>query len=183
MEENKKAAEEQEAAKTENTIEENQEEVVENDILEEQEIVDELAEKFEKLNDSNLRLMADFDNYKKKSLKEKSDLIKYSGEKVFLNLLPVIDDMDLAILNFPEEESPLKDGILLIRDKFIAFLNQNGVKVIETEDAVFDTDYHEAITVFPVPEEDKKGKVVDCVQKGYTFQDKVIRYAKVVVAE
>ncbi|NCC98585.1 MAG: nucleotide exchange factor GrpE [Bacteroidia bacterium] len=140
-------------------------------------------DKYMQLNDSHLRLMADFDNYKKKTLKEKSDLIKYNGEKIFINMLSIIDDFERAIDHLPEEDSPIKEGITLIHSKFIEFLNQNDVKEIKTKDEMFDTDFHEAITLFPSGDEKMKGKIIDCVQKGYTFHDKVIRYAKVVVAD
>ncbi|OQA48045.1 MAG: heat shock protein GrpE [Bacteroidetes bacterium ADurb.Bin302] len=144
---------------------------------------DDFESKYMQLNDFHLRLMADFDNYKKKTLKEKSDLIKYNGEKIFVNMLPIIDDFERAIDHLPEEDNPIKEGIILIHSKFIGFLNQNGVKEIKTKDEKFDTDFHEAVTLFPSGDEKMKGKIIDCVQKGYTFHDKVIRYAKVVVAD
>lgn len=144
---------------------------------------DELLEKLAKLNDSHLRLMADFDNYKKKTLKEKSDLIKYGGEGIIKNLLPIIDDFERALANMPEEENPVKEGVVLIHGKFMGFLKQCGVKEIAAVGEAFDTDYHEAVTMFPAADEQQKGKVIDCIQKGYMFYDKVIRYAKVVVAQ
>ena len=145
--------------------------------------LDEMIEKYNKLNDSHLRLMADFENYKKKTGKEKSDLIKYGGETIFINMLPIIDDFERAIAHLPEGDDPVKEGVLLIHSKFIKFLEQNGVKPIETADATFDTDYHEAVTMFPAADESQKGKIIDCTQKGYMFHDKVIRFAKVVVAQ
>jgi len=144
---------------------------------------DDFESKYMQLNDFYLRLMADFDNYKKKTLKEKSDLIKYNGEKIFVNMLPIIDDFERAIDHLPEGDDPIKEGIILIHSKFIGFLNQNGVKEIKTKDEKFDTDFHEAVTLFPSGDEKMKGNIIDCVQKGYTFHDKVIRYAKVVVAD
>lgn len=142
-----------------------------------------LADKILEMNDKHLRLMADFENYKRKTIKERADLIKYGGEQVFINLLPIIDDFERAIQHLPEEDSPIKEGIVLIHNKFISFLNSNGVKEIETKDADFNTDFHEAISLFPAPTPELKGKIIDCTQKGYTFHDKVIRFSKVVVAE
>ena len=142
-----------------------------------------LADKILEMNDKHLRLMADFENYKRKTIKERADLIKYGGEQVFINLLPIIDDFERAIQHLPEEDSPIKEGIVLIHSKFVNFLNSNGVKEIETKDADFNTDFHEAISLFPAPAPELKGKIIDCTQKGYTFHDKVIRFSKVVVAE
>lgn len=142
-----------------------------------------LLDKLAALNDSHLRLMADFDNYKKKVLKERSELIKYGGEGIIKNLLPIIDDFERALAAMPEGEDAVKDGVVLIHGKFLKFLQQSGVKEIATVGEVFDTDFHEAVTMFPATDESQKGKIIDCVQKGYTFHDKVIRYAKVVVAQ
>ena len=142
-----------------------------------------LADKILEMNDKHLRLMADFENYKRKTIKERADLIKYGGEQVFVNLLPIIDDFERAIQHLPEEDSPIKEGIVLIHNKFTSFLNSNGVKEIETKDAEFNTDFHEAISLFPAPSPELKGKIIDCTQKGYMFHDKVIRFSKVVVAE
>ena len=151
--------------------------------LTEDSVLDEMIEKYNKLNDSHLRLMADFENYKKKTGKEKSDLIKYGGETIFINMLPIIDDFERAMAHMPEGDDPVKEGVRLIYSKFLKFLEQNGVKPIETQDAVFDTDFHEAVTMFPAADESQKGKIIDCTQKGYLFHDKVIRFAKVVVAQ
>lgn len=149
----------------------------------ESQAADDLADKILKLNDQHLRLMAEFDNYKKRTLKERADLIKYSGERVFVDMLPIIDDFERALAHLPEEDSPIKEGIIMIHSKFVNFLNSNGVKEMETKDKPFDMDLHEAISMFPAPDESMKGKIIDCTQKGYMFHDKVIRYAKVVVAE
>lgn len=145
----------------------------------------EVRSKMAELNDSYMRLMADFDNYRKRTLKEKTDLIKTGGESALKNLLPVIDDFERAIkaMQSTEEVSPLLEGVELIYHKFIAYLGAQGVREIETCEAVFDTEYHEAITMIPAPCEELKGKIMDCVQKGYTLHDKVIRFAKVVVGE
>ena len=137
------------------------------------------------LKDQLLRRAADFDNYRKRTLKEKSELLKSAGESVLLNILPLVDDFERAqkaLENVSDVES-MKEGINLIYEKFISFLAQNGVKAIETEGKEFDLDFHEAITTIPAPSEDLKGKVIDCTQKGYVMNDKVIRFAKVVVGQ
>lgn len=151
-------------------------------------IIDEKAELIQKcsdLNDKNLRLMAEFDNYRKRTLKERSDLIKTAGESILSSMLPLIDDFErgLKAMDTAEDIVAVKEGVDLIYGKFIAFLLQNGIKAIPTENEVFDTDLHEAITTFPAPTEDLKGKIIDCASKGYTLNDKVIRFSKVVVGE
>lgn len=144
-----------------------------------------LEQKVAELTDRNLRLMAEFDNYRKRTLKERADLIKTAGENIFVNMLPLIDDFERALkaMETAQDVAAVKEGVLLIYDKFIKFLDQNGVKEIPTENAVFDVDRHEAVTTFPAPSEDMKGKIMDCVTKGYTLNDKVIRYPKVVVCD
>ncbi len=145
----------------------------------------EWKEKYEALNDKHLRLAAEFDNYKKRTLKEKSDLLRYGGETVLTNLLQIIDDIERANMSIKTSTDidSIKNGIELIFSKFNEFLKQQGVKEIETKDAVFNTDVHEAVTRIPATCEEQKGKVVDVIQKGYMLQDKVIRFAKVVVGE
>ena len=147
--------------------------------------IETLQQKCEELNDKNLRLMAEFDNYRKRSLKERSDLIKTASESVFVNILPMIDDFERALkaTETANDVDALKEGVQLIYNKFIAFLLQNGVKAIPTENEVFNTDLHEAITTFPAPNDDMKGKIIDCATKGYTMNEKVIRFSKVVVGE
>lgn len=144
-----------------------------------------LEQKCNDLNDKNLRLMAEFDNYRKRSLKERSDLIKTAGESVFVNILPMIDDFERALkaTETANDVEALQEGVQLIYNKFIAFLLQSGVKAIPTENEVFNTDLHEAITTFPAPSDDMKGKIIDCASKGYTMNEKVIRFSKVVVGE
>lgn len=144
-----------------------------------------LEQKVAELTDRNLRLMAEFDNYRKRTLKERADLIKTAGENIFVNMLPLIDDFERALkaMETAQDVAAVKEGVQLIYDKFIKFLDQNGVKEIPTENAVFDVDRHEAVTTFPAPSEDMKGKIMDCVTKGYTLNDKVIRYPKVVVCD
>ena len=144
-----------------------------------------LQKKVTDLNDKNLRLMAEFDNYRKRTLKERSDLLKTAGEGVLVNMLPLVDDFDRAMkaMENAQDIDAVKEGVELIYEKFIAFLAQNGVKEISTEKEDFDTDLHEAVTTFPAPSKDMKGKIMDCVSKGYVLNDKVIRYPKVVVCE
>ncbi len=144
-----------------------------------------MAQKCIELNDKNLRLMAEFDNYRKRTLKERIDLLKTASENVLIGMLPLIDDFERAIkaTETSEEIQAVKDGVDLIYTKFIAFLLQNGVKTIPTDNETFNTDLHEAITTFPAPTEDLKGKIIDCASKGYTLNDKVIRFSKVVVGE
>jgi molecular chaperone GrpE len=146
---------------------------------------DSLQKKYDILNDSHLRLMAEFDNYRKRTLREKADLIKSGGESALTGLLPVIDDFERALQNIrtAEDIEAVKEGIELIYNKFSAYLLQQGVKPIEAIGKPFDTEMFEAIATIPAPDEDKKGIVIDSVQTGYTLYDKVIRHAKVVVGE
>ena len=137
------------------------------------------------LEDKNLRMMAEFDNYRRRTNKEKLDLMETAGEKIFTDMLPLIDDFERAlsaISSQPSDVSQLSEGVRLIYQKFLSFLDKQGVHAIETEDAEFNTDEHEAVTTFAAGE-DKKGKVIDCTQKGYKLGEKVIRFAKVVVGE
>jgi molecular chaperone GrpE len=147
--------------------------------------LEELQAKYNQLNDTYLRTMAEFDNYRKRSLREKADLIKSGGESVLVNVLTVVDDMErgLAAMKETQDVDAVKEGMDLIYGKLQNFLKQNGVTAIDTEGKDFDTDHHEAITTFPAPSPELKGKVVDCVQKGYILNEKVIRFAKVVVGE
>ena len=147
------------------------------------ESVEELKSELEELKDTHLRLIADFDNYRKRTLKEKSDLIKLGGETFFVNILPVIDDFERAIKNIDgtSDTEALKEGVTLIYEKFVTFLNKNGVKVIESDGADFDTDLFEAVAIVPALSSKLKGKVIDTVERGYLLNDKVIRHAKVVV--
>lgn len=136
------------------------------------------------LKDKNLRMMAEFDNYRRRTAKEKIDLQKMAGEGIFTEMLSLVDDFERAekAMAACEDVKALRDGLDLIYKKFVSFLEKNDVHAIETENAVFDVDLHEAITTFAAGEE-MKGKIIDCTQKGYTLGEKVIRYAKVVVGE
>ncbi len=130
-------------------------------------------------------LMAEFDNFRKRTLKEKSEIIKNAGEQVFKGLLPILDDFERGIeaASKTDNADSVKEGMVLIYNKFKKYLEQNGVKEMDTKDADFDTERHEAISVVPVAEDSRKGKVLDTVQKGYTINDKVLRHAKVVVGQ
>ena len=147
--------------------------------------VDDLKAQIEKQKDDYLRLMAEFDNYRRRTLREKADLIKTGGESCMKAILPVIDDIERAmqaVENSNDIES-LKTGVELIYNKFRAYLEQNGVKEMETDGVEFDADKHEAIAQIPAPTPEQKGKIIDCTQKGYTLNDVVIRFPKVVVAQ
>lgn len=137
------------------------------------------------LNDKYLRSVAEFDNYRKRTLKERAELILNGGEKVLTAILPVVDDMERAIENGAKTDDPqvLREGMELIYHKLIKVLESQGVSAIETAGADFDTDVHEAVAMVPGMGDDKKGKVIDCVQKGYKLNEKVIRHAKVAVGQ
>lgn len=142
-------------------------------------------EQIDDLKDKYLRSVAEFDNYRKRTLKEKAELILNGSEKAIDAVLPILDDMERAIANSEKTDDPnvLREGMQLIYAKFQKVLEGLGVKEIETADADFDTDVHEAIAMVPGMGDDKKGKVLDCVQKGYKLNDKVIRHAKVAVGQ
>ena len=189
--EKEKMAEELNVEETKDTVEEQpqndqaeeaapltHEEQLEKELEDTQAVIEEQKDKY-------LRLSAEFDNYRKRTMKEKAELILNGGEKSISSILPVIDDFERAIktMETAKDVKAVKEGVELIYNKFMATLAQNGVKVIETKDQPLDTDYHEAIAVIPAPSEEQKGKILDCVQTGYTLNDKVIRHAKVVVGE
>lgn len=135
------------------------------------------------LNDKLLRKIAEFDNYRKRTLKEKTELILNGGEKIITSILPVLDDMERAILNMKntDDVAALLEGMELIFKKFLDILEKQGVKPIDTKDANFDVDLHEAIAQLPAPCDEMKGKVMDCTKTGYTLNEKVIRHSQVVV--
>ncbi|MCR5535305.1 MAG: nucleotide exchange factor GrpE [Bacteroidaceae bacterium] len=137
----------------------------------------------EELNDKLLRKIAEFDNYRKRTLKEKTELILNGGEKTIVSILPVIDDMERALKNMKnaDDVAAVLEGVELIYKKFMDILGKQGVSVIETKDADFNVDIHEAIAQLPAPTEELKGKVMDCTLTGYKLNDKVIRHAQVVV--
>jgi molecular chaperone GrpE len=142
-------------------------------------------EKLAEMIDKYIRLSAEFDNYRKRTLREKIELTKYAGEDIFKNLIPVVDDFERAMkqLESSQDSVAIKSGIELIYNKFSLFLKQYGVKEIEALNKDFDVDLHEAITKIPASDESMKGKVVDVVTKGYFLNDKVMRFSKVVVGE
>ncbi|MBQ1816833.1 MAG: nucleotide exchange factor GrpE [Bacteroidaceae bacterium] len=145
----------------------------------------ELEAKLAELKDSYLRQAAEFDNYRKRTVKEKTELILNGGEKILTALLPVLDDMERAEKNMEKstDVQALKEGLNLISKELITTLENNGLKRINTENADFDTDFHEAVAMIPAPSDDMKGKVIDCIQTGYKLNDKVIRHAKVAVGQ
>ncbi len=147
--------------------------------------VETLEEQLNILNDKYLRINAEFDNYRKRTLKEKMELTKTAGEYILIKILPVIDNFERAIaaMETAKDSSAIREGINLIYTNFKEFLKQNGVEEIQVIAQDFDTDTSEAITKIPAPSEDMKGKVIDCTEKGYKLNEKVIRYAKVVVGE
>ena len=150
-----------------------------------QQELDQANEKIATLEDKYLRQVAEFDNYRKRTIKEKAELIKNGGEKVIESILPVLDDFERALTNLAKDENAAEvmTGVELIYNKFTGILKQNGLQKIDTEGAEFNTDFHEAIALVPTPDASLKGKVLDCVQAGYTLNDKVIRHAKVAVGE
>jgi len=144
-----------------------------------------VQEKLAEMQDKYLRLSAEFDNYRKRTLREKMDLVKYADENLLKKLVPFMDDFERALkaMETAEDSTAVKNGIDLIYSKFRDFLNQNGVKEIESVNCNFNVDLHEAVAKMPVDDEEKKGKIVDVVLKGYYLQDKVLRFSKVVVGE
>ncbi len=147
--------------------------------------LEEAQQTIEDLKDKHLRLSAEFDNYRKRTLKEKAELIKNGAEKTLTAILPIVDDFERAIKNMEtsEENKAMKEGVELIHSKFLKILAQEGLQKIETEGKDFDTDFCEAIALIPAPSEELKGKILDCVQTGYMLNDKLIRHAKVAVAQ
>ncbi|MDE6809743.1 MAG: nucleotide exchange factor GrpE [Muribaculaceae bacterium] len=142
-------------------------------------------EELEKQKKEYLFLMAEFDNFRKRNVRERSELLKNAAEGVLKGLLPIVDDFErgLAAIKESSDADAVKEGMSLIYNKLVKYLEQNGVKEIPTKDADFDTEYHEAIAMVPVDDPAKKGKVIDTVSKGYTLNDKVIRHAKVAVGQ
>lgn len=184
---------EEEMAKQEETVTENAEQQAAAEAAEEQqEVADPVMQELEaakatieEQKDKYLRLSAEFDNYRKRTLKEKAELIKNGGEKAISAILPILDDLERALHNMQsaDDVKAMYEGIDLIYQKFLKGLSQEGLQKMEPVGEVFDTDYHEAVALVPAPSEDQKGKVLDCVQTGYKLNDKVIRHAKVVVAQ
>ena len=186
---NEEAVTEESAQTEENPTEETaQEEGSAQELTVEEQLANMLAEAQQMVNeerDKYLRLSAEFDNYRKRTLKEKAELIKNGAEKTLTAILPVLDDFERALKNMEasEETKAMKEGVELIFSKFQKILGQEGLQKIETDGQAFDTDFHEAIALIPSPSEELKGKILDCVQTGYMLNDKVIRHAKVAVAQ
>lgn len=147
--------------------------------------VEKLKKQIADLNDKYVRTCAEYDNYRKRTAREKADLIKGAGSDILAALLPVIDDFEraLAHMNDDADLNAVKDGVALIYKKFNDYLAKRGVTVIETKELPLDTNVHEAITMIPAPTPELKGKILDCVEKGYMLGDKVLRFAKVVVGQ
>lgn len=175
----------QEEKAQEETSNEESEETDEKEVKVEVKIELTPEQKLNEANDKYLRLSAEFDNYRRRTLKERADLLKTASEKVIVETFTIMDDFERALSSINEENDidTIKNGVELILNKFQDFYKKQGVSVIENEDNNFDTDIHEAITKFPAPDESLKGKVIDTIQKGYKLNDKVVRYAKVVVGE
>ena len=173
-----------EEAPVEETATENEEAKAE-EPAEEKDPLEQAQAEIEELKNQLLYKAAEFDNYRKRTLKERAELILNGGEKVITAILPILDDMERAIENGEKTDDPavLREGMTLIHQKFMKTLESQGVTKIETDDADFDTDLHEAVAMVPGMGDDKKGKVIDCLQKGYKLNDKVIRHAKVAVGQ
>ena len=186
---NEEAVTKESAQAEENPTEETaQEESPAQELTVEEQLANMLAEAQQMVSDERdkyLRLSAEFDNYRKRTLKEKAELIKNGAEKTLTAILPVLDDFERALKNMEasEETKAMKEGVELIFSKFQKILGQEGLQKIETDGQAFDTDFHEAIALIPSPSEELKGKILDCVQTGYMLNDKVIRHAKVAVAQ
>ena len=183
----KENIEELEKEKEQATLEEKVEEQAAESQTEEptaEELLAQAQERIAELEDKNLRMMAEFDNYRRRTNKEKLELMETAGERIFTEMLPLVDDFEraIAVMDKTNDIDAVREGIKLIQQKFLSFLDKNDVHPIQTEDADFNTDEHEAVTTFAAGEE-KKGKVIDCTQKGYKLGEKVIRFAKVVVGE
>jgi molecular chaperone GrpE len=147
--------------------------------------IEDLEQKAKEWHDKYLRLSAEFDNYRKRTLKEKADLMRMANEELLKDILPVVDDFERGMdsMDKSEDVDALKEGVHLIHRRFMEFLKQKGIKEIEAKEQPFDIDFHEAMTKIPAPSKDLKGKVVDVIEKGYTLNEKVVRYAKVVVGD
>ncbi|MCR5068449.1 MAG: nucleotide exchange factor GrpE [Prevotella sp.] len=169
--------------KVEEKVEDNAEETTEDAAEEQVDPLEKALAEIEELKKQALYKQAEFENYRKRTIKEKADLILGGGEKTVTAILPVIDDFERALADKSDDPAAIREGMQLIYNKFIKTLEGLGVKKIETENADFNVDFHESIALVPGMGEDKKGKVIDCVQTGYTMNDKVIRFAKVAVGQ
>lgn len=168
---------------TEETVEDNTAASTEETAEEQADPLEKALAEIEELKKQALYKQAEFENYRKRTIKEKADLILGGGEKTITAILPVLDDFERALADKSEDPAAIREGMQLIYNKFVKTLEGLGVKKIETENADFNVDFHESIALVPGMGEDKKGKVIDCVQTGYTLNDKVIRFAKVAVGQ
>lgn len=177
----------QEATPANETVKEKDEECQETEQTEAKEVdpIEELESQLNESKDKYIRLSAEFDNFRKRTQREKMDLIRYGSEDVMKNILPLIDDFERAITHSETatDVEAMKEGLYLIHGKFLEFLKSNGVKEIDALEQELDTDKHDAVTKIPAPTDKLKGKIVDVVQKGYMLNDKVIRFSKVVIGE
>jgi len=174
----KKEVKEKKASKKKSKKKKNREAELEEELIE-------AKEKIAEINDKYLRLYSEFDNFRKRTIKEKSDIYKTAGEDVIINIISVVDDFERALkaTETTDENKAHREGLELIYNRFLNILTQKNVKEIECIGKEFDTDLHEALTKIPAPTEEMKGKVIDAIEKGYTMNDKVIRFAKVVVGD
>lgn len=184
-----RAEEREETARQEETPVEQQENATEQEVKDEENQIEaalkDMEQKLAMVNEKYLRLSAEFDNYRKRTVKEKAELIKNAAEDTLSKILPVVDNFERALSSMEKSDdvAALREGVELIYNSFKDFLSQNGVKEIDCLHTDFNTDEQEAVTKIPAPSEELKGKVVDCIQKGYTLNGKVMRFAKVVVGE
>lgn len=168
---------------TDETVEDNTAASTEDTAEEQADPLEKALAEIEELKKQALYKQAEFENYRKRTIKEKADLILGGGEKTITAILPVLDDFERALADKSDDPAAIREGMQLIYNKFVKTLEGLGVKKIETENADFNVDFHESIALVPGMGEDKKGKVIDCVQTGYTMNDKVIRFAKVAVGQ
>lgn len=183
VEQTEQTEETEETEQTDETVEDNTAASTEDTAEEQADPLEKALAEIEELKKQALYKQAEFENYRKRTIKEKADLILGGGEKTITAILPVLDDFERALADKSDDPAAIREGMQLIYNKFVKTLEGLGVKKIETENADFNVDFHESIALVPGMGEDKKGKVIDCVQTGYTLNDKVIRFAKVAVGQ
>lgn len=183
VEQAEQAEQTEQTEQTDETVEDNTAASTEDTAEEQADPLEKALAEIEELKKQALYKQAEFENYRKRTIKEKADLILGGGEKTVTAILPVLDDFERALADKSEDPAAIREGMQLIYNKFVKTLEGLGVKKIETENADFNVDFHESIALVPGMGEDKKGKVIDCVQTGYTMNDKVIRFAKVAVGQ
>ena len=183
VEQTEQTEETEQTEQTDETVEDNTAASTEDTAEEQADPLEKALAEIEELKKQALYKQAEFENYRKRTIKEKADLILGGGEKTITAILPVLDDFERALADKSDDPAAIREGMQLIYNKFVKTLEGLGVKKIETENADFNVDFHESIALVPGMGEDKKGKVIDCVQTGYTLNDKVIRFAKVAVGQ